>query len=106
MCDEPVSALDLSTQRRVLELFKEIQEQTGVAYLFVSHDLEVVRYISHRVAVMYRGNIVEFGQGGQVTSNPQHPYTKKLFFAAPIADPVAQALRRQERRRLAELQDA
>lgn len=106
VCDEPVSALDLSTQRRVLELFKQIQEQTGVAYLFVSHDLEVVRYISHRVAVMYRGNIVEFGDGGQVTSSPQHPYTKKLFFAAPIADPVAQARRRKERRRLAELQDA
>jgi peptide/nickel transport system ATP-binding protein len=99
VCDEPVSALDLSTQARVLELFKDIQEQTGVAYLFVSHDLEVVRHISHRVAVMYRGDIVEFGDGDQVTARPEHPYTQKLFFAAPIADPDAQAQRREERHR-------
>jgi ABC-type glutathione transport system ATPase component len=106
VCDEPVSALDLSTQARVLELFKDIQEQTHVAYLFVSHDLEVVRHISHRVAVMYRGEIVEFGDGDQVTARPQHPYTQKLFFAAPIADPDAQAQRRQERHRLLAGQNA
>ncbi|MBT2513624.1 ATP-binding cassette domain-containing protein [Arthrobacter sp. ISL-30] len=106
VCDEPVSALDLSTQARVLELFKDIQEQTNVAYLFVSHDLEVVRHISHRVAVMYRGEIVEFGDGDQVTSRPHHPYTQRLFFAAPIADPVAQAERREERRRLLAAQGA
>lgn len=100
VCDEPVSALDLSTQARVLELFKDIQEQTGVAYLFVSHDLEVVRHISHRVAVMYHGEIVEFGDGDQVTARPRHPYTQKLFFAAPIADPDAQAQRREERHRV------
>jgi ABC-type glutathione transport system ATPase component len=99
VCDEPVSALDLSTQARVLELFKDIQEQTHVAYLFVSHDLEVVRHISHRVAVMYRGDIVEFGDGDQVTARPEHPYTQKLFLAAPIADPDAQAERREERHR-------
>jgi ABC-type glutathione transport system ATPase component len=106
VCDEPVSALDLSTQARVLDLFKDIQEQTHVAYLFVSHDLEVVRHISHRVAVMYRGEIVEFGDGDQVTSRPQHPYTQRLFYAAPVADPEAQARRREERRQLLATQNA
>jgi peptide/nickel transport system ATP-binding protein len=106
VCDEPVSALDLSTQARVLDLFKDIQEQTHVAYLFVSHDLEVVRHISHRVAVMYRGEIVEFGDGDQVTSRPQHPYTQRLFYAAPVADPDAQAQRREERRQLLATQNA
>ncbi len=99
VCDEPVSALDLSTQARVLALFKEIQERTGVAYLFVSHDLAVVRHLSHRVAVMYRGEIVEWGDGDQVTARPEHAYTQKLFLAAPVPDPVAQQERRDERRR-------
>jgi peptide/nickel transport system ATP-binding protein len=100
VCDEPVSALDLSTQARVLDLFIEIQERTGVAYLFVSHDLSVVRHISHRVAVMYRGDIVEFGDGEQVTRAPQHPYTQRLLTAAPVPDPRLQQIRRDERRRL------
>jgi ABC-type glutathione transport system ATPase component len=100
VCDEPVSALDLTTQARVLELFIEIQERTGVAYLFISHDLTVVRHISHRVAVMYRGEIVEWGDGDQVTARPEHPYTKRLFFAAPVPDPDQQQRRREERRRL------
>ena len=100
VCDEPVSALDLTTQARVLELFIEIQERTGVAYLFISHDLTVVRHISHRVAVMYHGEIVEWGDGDQVTARPQHPYTKRLFFAAPVPDPDQQQRRREERRRL------
>ena len=99
VCDEPVSALDLSTQARVLALFKEIQERTGVAYLFVSHDLAVVRHLSHRVAVMYRGEIVEWGDGDQVTARPEHPYTRKLFLAAPVPDPVAQQVRREQRHR-------
>jgi peptide/nickel transport system ATP-binding protein len=97
VCDEPVSALDLSTQARVLDLFIEIQAATRVAYLFVSHDLEVVRYISHRVAVMLHGEIVEYGDGDAVTSNPEHPYTRKLLMSAPIPDPDAQAKRRHER---------
>ena len=100
VCDEPVSALDLSTQARVLELFKEIQERTGVAYLFVSHDLAVVRHLSHRVAVIYRGEIVEWGEGDQVTARPEHPYTQRLFLAAPVADPDKQEERRAERQRL------
>jgi ABC-type glutathione transport system ATPase component len=104
VCDEPVSALDLSTQGRVLELFREIQERTHVAYLFVSHDLEVVRHVCHRVAVMFRGEIVEFGDGDQVTSRPRHPYTQRLFFASPVADPEAQERRRRERRELLDAQ--
>jgi ABC-type glutathione transport system ATPase component len=104
VCDEPVSALDLSTQARVMELFIEIQERTGVAYLFVSHDLAVVRNLSHRVAVMYHGEIVEWGDGGQVTGAPEHPYTQRLFMAAPIPDPDRQAKHRADRLRLVEIQ--
>ncbi|HZU92808.1 MAG TPA: ABC transporter ATP-binding protein, partial [Microbacterium sp.] len=106
VCDEPVSALDLSTQARVLDLFIEIQERTGVAYLFISHDLAVVRHISHRVAVMYRGELVETGDGDQVTARPQHPYTQRLFLAAPVPDPDAQQKRRADRRALIDAQKA
>jgi len=94
VCDEPVSALDLSTSAKVLDLFLEIQQRTGVAYLFISHDLAVVRHVSHRVAVMRHGEIVEWGEGSQVTSDPQHEYTKRLLMAAPVADPRLQAERR------------
>lgn len=104
VCDEPVSALDLSTQATVLDLFIEIQERTGVAYLFVSHDLAVVRHLSHRVAVMYHGEIVEWGDGGQVTGEPEHPYTQRLFMAAPVPDPDRQAQRRADRLRLLDIQ--
>ncbi|TCC44307.1 ABC transporter ATP-binding protein [Kribbella capetownensis] len=100
VCDEPVSALDLSTQARVLDLFISIQEETGVAYLFISHDLAVVRHISHRVAVLHRGGIVEYGDAAKVTERPEHPYTQRLLMAAPIPDPDRQAARRQERRAL------
>ncbi len=100
VCDEPVSALDLSTQARVLDLLIEIQENTGVAYLFITHDLAVVRHISHRVAVMYRGELVETGDGDQVTSRPEHPYTQRLFLAAPVPDPDEQQERRAARRAL------
>ncbi|MGR6740951.1 ATP-binding cassette domain-containing protein [Microbacterium sp. F1-18] len=98
VCDEPVSALDLSTQARVLDLFIEIQERTGVAYLFVTHDLAVVRHVSHRVAVMYRGEIVESGDADRVTARPEHPYTQRLFMAAPVPDPDRQEERRAARR--------
>lgn len=100
VCDEPVSALDLSTQAKVLELFLDIQERTGVAYLFISHDLAVVHHLSHRIAVMYQGEIVEWGNGEQVSTNPSHPYTKRLMMAAPVPDPIEQAKRRQERQHL------
>jgi ABC-type glutathione transport system ATPase component len=101
VCDEPVSALDLSTQALVLDLFADIQRRTGAAYLFISHDLAVVRHISHRVAVLYRGDLVETGPASTVTSDPDHPYTRKLLLAAPVADPAEQRRRREERRRLA-----
>jgi peptide/nickel transport system ATP-binding protein len=100
VCDEPVSALDLSTQARVLDLFIDIQKQTGVSYLFISHDLAVVRHLSHRVAVMYHGEIVEYGDGDLVTSTPENPYTQRLLLAAPVADPVRQEHRRADRQRL------
>jgi ABC-type glutathione transport system ATPase component len=101
ICDEPVSALDLTTQARVLDLLIEIQEETGVAYLFVSHDLGVVRHISHRVTVLYRGEIVEAGEVDQVTARPEHPYTQRLFMSAPVADVALQRERREERHMLA-----
>jgi ABC-type glutathione transport system ATPase component len=104
VCDEPVSALDLSTQALVLDLLIDIQRQTGVAYLFVSHDLTVVRHISHRVSVVYKGDIVESGRAAMITSEPEHPYTQRLLLAAPVTDPVAQEQRRAERRRVLELQ--
>ncbi|MDR6640379.1 ABC transporter ATP-binding protein [Paenarthrobacter nitroguajacolicus] len=106
VCDEPVSALDLSTQSRVLELFSEIQQSTGVAYLFITHDLAVVRHISQRVAVMNRGGIVEQGPSAQVTSTPKHPYTQQLLLAAPVPNPRRQAERRAARKKLAEFMRA
>jgi len=97
VCDEPVSALDLSTQARVLDLFISIQEETGVAYLFVTHDLSVVRHISHRVAVMQHGRIVETGEAERLTESPSEDYTRQLLLAAPVPDPQRQAVRRAER---------
>lgn len=97
ICDEPVSALDLTTQARVLDLLIEIQEHLGISYLFISHDLAVIRSICHRVAVLYRGVIVESGDSDQVTTNPTSDYTKRLHLAAPVPDPAAQAIRRQQR---------
>jgi ABC-type glutathione transport system ATPase component len=100
ICDEPTSALDLSTQARILDLLLEIQERTGVAYLFITHDLSVVRAMSHRIAVMLHGEVVELGDARQISDAPTHPYTQRLQLAAPVADPVAQETRRIERQRL------
>lgn len=102
VCDEPVSALDLTTQARVLDLFLQIQRDTGVAYLFVSHDLDVVHHISHHVAVMYHGEIVEDGEAEQVTRDPHHPYTQRLLLASPVPNPDEQQKRRQARKELIE----
>ena len=104
VCDEPVSALDLTTQARVLDLFLQIQRDTGVSYLFVSHDLDVVRHISHRVAVMYHGEIVEQGVATHVTGTPEHPYTQRLLLASPVPDPDRQQVRRANRIRLIQSQ--
>ena len=102
VCDEPVSALDLTTQARILDLFLQIQKDTGISYLFISHDLDVVRHISHRVAVMFKGEIVEQGISQKVTVNPDHPYTQKLLISSPVPDPDKQAVRRADRKLLAE----
>ncbi|TWH72887.1 ATP-binding cassette domain-containing protein [Modestobacter roseus] len=101
VCDEPVSALDLTTQARVLDLLLGIQQGTGVSYLFVSHDLDVVRHLSHQVAVMHRGEIVEQGDARHVTEVPDHPYTQRLLLASPVPDPDRQAERRAVRQQLA-----
>ena len=102
VCDEPVSALDLTTQARILDLFLQIQQDTGVSYLFISHDLDVVRHISHNVAVMFKGEIVEQGPSGQVTVTPNHPYTQRLLVSSPLPDPDKQAIRRSERKLLSD----
>ena len=88
VADEPVSALDVSIQAQVLDLLQDIQSQTGIAYLFISHDMAVVEQISHRVAVMYMGRIVETGSRSAIFENPQHAYTRRLLEAVPIPDPT------------------
>ncbi|WP_312972828.1 oligopeptide/dipeptide ABC transporter ATP-binding protein [Atlantibacter sp.] len=87
ICDEPVSALDVSVRAQVINLMRDIQQQSHVAYLFISHDLSVVEYIAHRVMVMYLGRVVESGPTEQIWAAPAHPYTQALLAAAPVADP-------------------
>lgn len=87
VCDEPISALDVSIQAQVINLLEKLQRERGFSYLFIAHDLEMVYHISHKIGVMYLGNMVEYGSSDDVYKTPLHPYTKALISASPIADP-------------------
>ena len=96
VCDEAISALDVSIQAQIINLLLDLQEKYGLTYLFIAHDLAVVRHISDRVGVMYLGRLAELGSRDQVFSNPLHPYTKALLSAVPEADPVAERNRQRQ----------
>lgn len=97
VCDEPTSALDLSVQAQILNLLIELQRDFGLAYLFISHNIDVVQHMSHRVAVLLHGKLVEHGAAERVTSSPEHAYTRALLSAVPVPDPTEQASRRRAR---------
>jgi peptide/nickel transport system ATP-binding protein len=95
VADEPVSALDVSIRAQVVNLMQDLQEQLGLTYLFIAHDLSIVRHISHRIAVMYAGKLVETGTPDEIYGNPAHPYTRALLSAVPTPDPVVEATRKR-----------
>lgn len=88
VCDEPISALDVSIQSQVVNMLEDLQQERGLTYLFIAHDISVVRHISNRIGVMYLGNVVELAESYEIYKNPIHPYTKTLMSAVPIPDPV------------------
>lgn len=96
VCDEPLSALDVSIQKQVVELLQDLQQRLGLTYLFIAHDLSMVKHISDRVAVMYGGKIVELAESEELYSNPQHPYTKMLLQSIPIPDPAIEKQKKRE----------
>jgi len=96
VCDEPLSALDVSIQKQIVDLLKDLQRRLGLTYLFIAHDLSMVKHISDRVAVMYGGKIVELAESEELYSNPQHPYTKSLLKSIPIPDPAIEKNKRNE----------
>jgi oligopeptide transport system ATP-binding protein len=100
VCDEPVSALDVSIQAQILNLLKDLQRDFGLTYLFISHDLAVVRTMSDRIAVMNQGKLVEVGTADQIYNDPKDEYTRALFAAVPVADPRRQRERKAERAKL------
>ena len=99
ICDEPISALDVSIQAQVVNLMKDIQQETGTAYLFIAHDLSMVKYISDRIGVLHLGHLLETGTTEEIFENPIHPYTRSLLSAIPLPNPVV------EKRRVAETYD-
>jgi oligopeptide/dipeptide ABC transporter ATP-binding protein len=101
ICDEPVSALDVSTQSQVINLLVDLQREFGLSYLFIAHNLDVVRHISHSIGVLYLGRLVEVGPAEAVYGAPSHPYTQMLLASTLVADPEAQAVRSRARRRQA-----
>ncbi len=98
VCDEAVSALDVSTQSQVISLLEELQARLGISYLFIAHDLAVVRHISHRIGVLYLGQLMEVGPSERVYEVPAHPYTRMLLDAVPVADPLEQKRRKAARK--------
>src|SRR5690606_6624126 len=94
VCDEPIAALDVSIQAQIINLLQDLQRQLGLTYLFISHDLSMVRHFADEVAVMYLGRIVEQSPTGELFTRPAHPYTKALLSAVPIPDPEAESRRR------------
>jgi len=96
VCDEPISALDVSIQSQIINLLKELQEKLGLTYIFIAHDLNIVKYISNRIVVMYLGNVVEIAESDEIYDNTLHPYSKALLASVPIPDPKLEAKKKRE----------